>query len=224
MRNGTIDLQPRRRLLKGFLAGAFGLTAGLWLPGRALAQAPANQLTVSGAGVNLKQMPAADGNGTVPMRESFSFDTHYAQCIVEDNPDAFAMDTNSMGHVVIPAHSFFMGMYATDETLVSIKQGANNTRVARLTGSLGCATYAGLANTTVGSRTATEPAFFEIEATDGGGHAGAAAGDSFSFTVYFDPGQAPINNAIFGPKFTFTGDMVAGKITIDTPVTLPLIS
>lgn len=222
MRNRSEALLPRRGLLGGLIAGAFGLTAELWLPKLALAQAQTGQLTVSGAGVNLKQMPAADGNGTVPVRESFSFDAHYAQCIVEDNADAFAMDTNSMGHVVIPPHSFFIGMYANDVTLVSIKRGDNNTLMARLTGSLGCATYAGLASTSVGSRTATEPAFFDIDATDGG-HGGGAAGDSFSFTVYFDPGQAPLNNAIFGPKFTFTGDMVAGEVTIDAPVTRPLV-
>jgi hypothetical protein len=33
----------------------------------------------------------------VPLRESFAFDAHYAQCVIEDNPAAFAMDTHSMG-------------------------------------------------------------------------------------------------------------------------------
>jgi hypothetical protein len=209
-------------MLGGAIVAAASLATGLWRPKGIGAQTPSEQFTVSGAGVNVKQMPAASGSGTVSMRESFSFDAHYAQCIVEDNADAFAMDTNAMGKVTIPPHSFFMGMYANDVSLVSIRRGNNNTRVARLTGSLGCATYAGLANTSVGSRTATEPAFFEIEATDGG-HGGAAAGDAFSFTVYFDAMQAPINNAIFGPKFTFTGEMVAGEVTIDTPVTLPVV-
>jgi hypothetical protein len=41
--------------------------------------------------------------------------------------------------------------------------------------------------------------------------------------VYFDPSQAPVNYAIFGPKATFTGQMVAGEVTIDTPNTLPLV-
>jgi len=37
--------------------------------------------------------------------------------------------------------------------------------------------------------------------------------------VFFDPAQAPLNHAIFGPQFTFTGELVAGEVTIDVPVT-----
>jgi len=65
--------------------------------------------------------------------------------------------------------------------------------------------------------------FFDIEAVDGG-HGGSGAGDSFTFTVYFDASQAPVNNAIFGPKAAFTGEMVSGEITIGPPVVLPLLA
>jgi hypothetical protein len=41
--------------------------------------------------------------------------------------------------------------------------------------------------------------------------------------VFFDPAQAPLNHAIFGPQFTFTGELVAGEVTVDVPVTLPLL-
>ena len=109
------------------------------------------------------------------------------------------METYSMGKVVIDAHSFFMGMYANEVTLVSIRDAGNGTRVAKLTGALGCATEAGTASGRVGSREAEEPAFFEIEATDGG-HGGGAARDTFVFTVFFDPEQAPLNHGIFGPN------------------------
>ena len=78
-------------------------------------------LTASGGGVNLKLMPDVEGAPTVPLRESFTFDAHYAQCIIEDNPEPFSMETYSMGKVVIDAHSFFMGMYANDVSLVSIR-------------------------------------------------------------------------------------------------------
>jgi hypothetical protein len=94
--------------------------------------------------------------------------------------------------------------------------------VAKLAGQLGCATEAGTAALTIGSRTEAEPAFFEIEAVDGG-HGAGAVGDSFAFAVFFDPAQAPLNHAIFGPQFTFTGELVAGEVTIDVPVTLPLL-
>jgi len=65
--------------------------------------------------------------------------------------------------------------------------------------------------------------FFDIEATDGG-HGGGAARDAFAFTVYFDPERAPLNHAIFGPNPTFTGEMIAGEITIAAPAILPLIA
>ena len=93
----------------------------------------------------------------------------------------------------------------------------------KLTGALGCSTEAGTASGRVGSREAEEPAFFEIEATDGG-HGGGAARDSFVFTVFFEPEQAPLNHAIFGPNPAFTGEMIAGEITIAPPAVLPLIA
>jgi hypothetical protein len=43
------------------------------------------------------------------------------------------------------------------------------------------------------------------------------------FTVYFDPEQAPINHGIFGPNPSFTGELVAGEVTIAAPSTLPLL-
>jgi hypothetical protein len=180
-------------------------------------------LTASGGGVNIKEMPAPDGGDPVPLRESFAFDAHYAQCIIEDNPAPFAMATHEMGEVVVEAHTFFMAMYAKDMSLVSIRDAGGGTRVAKLTGDLGCLTEAGTASGRVGSRTAEEPAFFEIEATDGG-HGGGAAGDRFAFTVFFDQERAPINHAIFGPNPTFTGEMVVGEVTIDAPATLPLLA
>jgi len=83
-------------------------------------------------------------------------------------------------------------------------------------GGLSCATEVGQAQTTLGSRTAAEHATYEIEAVDGG-IGGGTAGDSFAFTVFFNAREAPLNHAIFGPKFTFTGEMVEGEVTIVDP-------
>lgn len=84
-------------------------------------------------------------------------------------------------------------------------------------GGLSCSTEVGQATTTFGSRSASEHATYEIQAVDGG-VGGGKAGDRFAFTVFFDPTDAPpTNHAIFGPKFTFTGDMVEGEITIVDP-------
>lgn len=77
-------------------------------------------------------------------------------------------------------------------------------------------TEVGQATITIGSRTAAEHATFRIEATDGG-TGGGEAGDTFSFTVFFDPEMAPVNYAIFGPEYTFTGRMIEGEVTIIDP-------
>jgi hypothetical protein len=92
------------------------------------------------------------------MRESFSFDAHYAQCIVEDNPAGFAMDTHGMGPSADPGARLFVAMYSTEMAVVSIKRAAGGKRVAKLTGQLGCATEAGTGEITVGFREAGEPA------------------------------------------------------------------
>ena len=167
----------RRGTLKLAAAVAGGLAVGAPLSGQQT-MAQEEKLTASGGGVNLKLMPDVEGAPTVPLRESFMFDARYAQCIIEDNPEPFSMETYSMGKVVIDTHSFFMGMYANEIKLVSIRDLGDGRRVAKLTGALGCATEAGTASGRVGSREAQEPAFFEIEATDGG-HGGGAARDSF---------------------------------------------
>jgi hypothetical protein len=216
------EVLSRRLALRQGVAATAALTATSVLSRRVVA-AQEEKLTASGGGVNLKLMPDVEGTPAVPLRESFTFDAHYAQCIIEDNPEPFAMETYAMGKVVIDAHSFFMGMYANEIKLVSIRDAGNGTRVAKLTGALGCATEAGTATGRVGSREAEEPAFFEIEATDGG-HGGGAARDTFVFTVFFDPDRAPLNHGIFGPNPAFTGEMIAGEITIAAPAVLPLIS
>jgi hypothetical protein len=216
----TLSIGPfnRRHLLQTGGAGSLGLAAGaLALPVRVGAEEIL--LTASGAGVNLKLMPDESGNPVVPMRESFAFDPIYAQCIVEDNADRFAMDTFEMGRVVIEPHQFFMAMYADSVGLHEIRPNANGSWTATMLGSLFCATFAGTASVSVGSRDAKEHARFQIDATDGG-PGGQAPPDNFAFTVYFDPDEAPVNHGIFGPQFTFTGEMIAGKITIGKPIGL----
>ena len=215
------ELQLSRRLaIKHMLAIGGGLIGGVGMLGGRAVGAQTELVTVSGGGVNVKEMPSPDGRSIVPLRESFSVDAHYAQCVIEDNPAAFSMDTFAMGTVVIEPHSFFMAMYSNEMRLLGIAGGPGE-RVARLGGVLSCHTLAGTASVTLGSRTAIEIANFEIAAKDAG-PGGGAAGDTFAFTVFFNSDLAPINYAIFGPNPTFTGRMVAGEITIAVPVTQPL--
>lgn len=204
----------RRALLR--VGAAAGGAALLGAGGSAPVPAQGERVSASGAGVNLKLMPDEAGNPTVPLREPFAFDTHYAQCLVEDNAARFAMDTFGMGRVVIEPHRFFMAMYADAIALSEVRREADGALTATLEGRLSCATYAGTAAVEVGSREASEHARFRIEATDGGFGADAPP-DRFAFTVFFDPTEAPVNHAIFGPEVTFTGEMIAGKVTIGPP-------
>lgn len=173
--------------------------------------------TASGGGVNVKMMPdPATGNATVPLEEVFSFDRNHAICRVDTNPRAFKMPTYKMGDVVIQPHQFFMAMEATTIDKFEVATLPNGRRQVTMRGGLSCATEVGQTKVRIGSRTAKEHATYLIEATDGGG-GGGKAGDTFAFTVFFDEKEAPVNFSIFGPKATFTGQMVQGEITIVDP-------
>jgi hypothetical protein len=170
--------------------------------------------TASGGGVNVKMMQdPITGQPTVPLEEVFSFDRNHAMCRVETNRKAFKMRTFKMGEVTIQPHKFFMSMTATAIDQYEVSTRPDGKRQVTMRGGLSCATEVGQTTITIGSRTAAEHATYLIEAVDGGGK----AGDSFAFTAFFDPKEAPVNYSIFGPKATFSGNMVEGKITIVDP-------
>lgn len=173
--------------------------------------------TASGGGVNVKMMPdPATGQPTVPLAEVFSFDRNHAMCRVDTNPRAFKMATFQRGEVIVPAGRFFMSMAATSFEQYAVTTLPDGRRTVRMRGGLSCATEIGQAHVTIGSRSVSEHATYLIEAIDGG-IGGGRAGDSFAFTAFFDPKEAPINYSLFGPKFTFTGQMLEGEITIVDP-------
>ncbi len=173
--------------------------------------------TASGGGVNLKMMPdPATGQPTVPLEEVFSFDRNHAICRVDTNPKAFKMPTYKLGEVILEPHTFFMAMAATSIEQYTVDTLGNGARKVTMRGGLSCSTEVGQGKVTLGSRSAAEHATYIIEAVDGG-IGGGKAGDSFAFTVFFDADKAPVNYSIFGPKFTFTGEMIEGEITIADP-------
>lgn len=173
--------------------------------------------TASGGGVNVKMMPhPVSGRPTVPLEEVFSFDRNHAMCRVDTNRFAFKMPTYQMGEVVIQPHAFYMAMETTTIDQYEVTTLSDRKRKVMMRGGLSCATAIDQAEVKLGSRTAKEHATYSIEAIDAGG-GGGKAGDSFAFTVFFDPKEAPLNYKIFGPKFTFTGNMVEGEITIVDP-------
>lgn len=173
--------------------------------------------TATGGGVNLKMMPdPATGQPTVPLEEVFSFDRNHAYCRVDTNQRAFVMQTYELGEVTVEPHQFFMSMEVTTIDQYVITSNADGTTALEMRGGLDCATEVGQATFTLGSRSAQEHATYRIRAVDGG-VGGGAAGDTFEFTVFFDPDDVPVNYSIFGPEFTFTGTMTSGEITIIDP-------
>jgi hypothetical protein len=162
-------------------------------------------------------MPDEAGNPTVPLRENFFFDMNQALCSVEYNAQRFVMPTYGAGKQAIEPGQFYMLMVAPQMTRRAVTAAANGARKLVLEGDLDCTTYAGTSSSSFGSRDKPEPATFHIEAVDGGGKPGPDGrkpGDSFAFSVYFLKDTAPVNFAIFGPSATFTGDIVAGRVTI----------
>lgn len=167
----------------------------------------------SGGGVNLKRMPHPEtGDQTVALHEVWSFDRRHAFCRVDTNPEAFVMPTNELGDVHIEAHSFFMAMEASSIDQFEVRADDDGRR-AILRGGIDCSTEVDQAETTLGGRDAVEHATYRVEARDSS-VGGSTADARFLFTAFFDPQEAPINHAIFGPEFTFTGEMIVGTITI----------
>jgi len=218
-RRGAPIAADRRAFVTGI--GAAALSAGFlaaWpLAGRAGRGGLADRWTASGGGVNLKHMPDESGNATVPLRENFFFDMNQALCSVEYNAQRFVMPTYAAGKQTIEPGQFYMLMVAPQMARHAVTAAPNGARKLVLEGDLDCTTYAGTSSSSFGSRDKPEPATFHIEAVDGGGKPGPDGrkpGDSFAFSVYFLKDTAPVNFAIFGPSATFTGDIVAGRVTI----------
>ena len=170
----------------------------------------------SGVGVNINMMPDAAGNLTIPLEEVFSFDRHHAFRRVDTSHQAFVVPTFSVGDVRVEADRFFMSMVATSIDKYEVTIDPDGIGRVVMEGALDSATELGQVETALGSRTVAEHATYRIEATDGG-PGGGEAGDTFALTVAFDPVEAPVGYTIFGPKFTFGGEMVRGEITILGP-------
>ena len=181
-------------------------------------------ITAFGGGVNQKSMPTAMGMEGIAhvMDESFSFSTEYAMCRVDTNFADFVMPTNGLGEIPIEANTFYMAMSSTSIDSYEISTNSDGSTQVVLHGVLDCFTEVDLTENPLvpadfkavfGSRTEPEPASFRVTAVDGG-MGGGGAGDRFEFTTFFDPSAAPFNHAVFGPEFTFTGNMSEGEITI----------
>ncbi len=205
------SLLTRRQLLKsaGLLAGG----AAVGFLGRSAVLAPPsiiNNYVAFGGGSNLKYMlDPSTGQPTVPLEELFYFDLKHAFCRVDNNSQAFAMDTYSMGHVVVEPNSFYMLMLAEDVEVSGFTATPDGTATLELTGKITCDTSATVASTKFGGRDIKEVAPYKITVKHD-----PNSGDSFAFRTFFQPDQAPVNNSIFGPDSSFTGQMKTGSITI----------
>lgn len=225
---------------RAFLGTVAGLSASVGLAGGGWATSVQNESSVKadlelartqltkvlqknwvayGGGTNIKFLPdPVTKEPTVPSQEVWHFDLNFAYCRIDNNPEAFLMPTYSLGEVLIDANSFSMVMLSKQVGVNGFTVTPEGAAKLRLTGQVGCATAASSAGVKIGSRVAEESASFEIVAVDDD-----VAGDSFAFTVFFQPTTAPVNNAIFGPKATFTGQVKNGGVTIRPIQRLPII-
>jgi hypothetical protein len=160
---------------------------------------------IFGGGSNIKKMPnTVDKQPTIRMDETFYFDQKNAICRVDNNPEAFIMPTYLMGEVPIEENTFFMLMSTSNLHVKSIEESENSTCILESdTGD--CFTEASAGGNIYGSRIKPEPFKSEIVAVDR---------KAFSYTAFFDENEAPVNYAIFGPKFTFTGELSTGSVTV----------
>ncbi len=195
------------------MLGVLGGGAAVGFLGRSAVLPPPsvlNNYVAYGGGSNVKYMlDPSTGQATVPLEELFYFDLQRAFCRVDNNPQAFAMDTFSMGRVTVQQNSFYMLMLADQVAVSSLAISQGGGAKLELTGTITCDTTATVANTTIGGRNVKESAPYLITAQHD-----PSLGDSFAFKVFFQPDQAPVNHAIFGPNSNFTGQIKTGGVTI----------
>jgi len=165
---------------------------------------------IYGGGSNVKKMPnIIDKSSTVNMDEVFYFNHKSATCRVDNNPEPFIMPSYKMGEIVIDSNTFYMVMTAQNLIVKSIQEFDSTSEFSNICvlesyeGT--CFTEASVNKQVYGSRIAPEPFTSEINVVDA---------TSFAFTAYFDEASAPVNFAIFGPKFTFTGEITSGSVVV----------
>ena len=176
---------------------------------------------IYGGGSNIKKMPnIVDKSPNVNMDEVFYFNHKSATCRVDNNPEPFIMPSYKLGEIVVEPNTFYMVMTAQNLVVKSIQEfdstsEFSNTCVLESYEGV-CFTEASVDKQVYGSRIAPEPFTSEITAVDA---------TSFAFTAYFDETTAPVNFAIFGPKFIFTGALTSGSVVVkklsDASQTLP---
>ncbi len=159
-----------------------------------------------GGGLSLLGPFKGSNGGQVFLRSIFTYGPQFVICTVETNLDAFIFPTATLGEVPLDPNTFsmYMGNSAIDKTEY---QGEGAQMSLTLSGHLDCHTEAITASGKFGGRDIAEPADFE---------ATASGGKDFSITVFFDKDKAPVNSAIFGPKFTFKGNITDGSTVVTT--------
>lgn len=159
---------------------------------------------VYGGGLSLLGPFQKTTGGEVYLRSIFTYGPDFVICTVEDNPEGFIFPTATLGEVPLEPHSFFMFMGNSKIDKVEYVDHEGHLEVL-LTGGLDCHTEALTAAGKFGGRESFEPVRFEAHAVDN---------EEFSLKAFFDEHTAPINNAIFGPEFTFKGRMVDAKVVV----------
>jgi hypothetical protein len=158
-----------------------------------------------GGGVSLLGPFNGTNENPVSLRSIFSFGSNYVVYTVEDNPEGFVFPTTTLGKVQFDPHSFFMYLGASKVDGVEYSTDANGVMSAVISGGQTCRIRAITASGSYGSHDSSEPATFQATVRDG---------TDFSLLVRFDKTTAPVNSAIFGPQFTFKGQIADAIIVV----------
>ena len=204
----------RRRFLKRTGAGLVTTAGVLALPRSASAATGGRRISGSGS-YDLGPFP----HGSDPNRQTFlttdlGFDETMVYCKVTTNFEPFIFPTHGLGPVTVEAHAFFMDMQSTRIDRLDIMDGPDGQPQA---------IYAGVMRSITRARVGeTMYEFDEKEirygcvADDDPLGTPAEVGISknyFSMTGYFDPAGG--HHVLFGPEFTFAGNLTSGNIVIE---------
>ena len=204
----------RRRFLKRTGAGLVTTAGVLALPRSASAATGGRRISGSGSYDLGPFMHRDDPNRQAFLTTDLGFDETMVYCKVTTNFEPFIFPTFGMGPVELEAHSFFMDMQSTRIDRLDIVDGPDGQPRAFYEGVMRSITRARVGETMF--------EFDEVEipygcvADDDPLGTPAEVGISknfFSMVGYFDPAGG--HHVLFGPEFTFAGNLTSGNIVIE---------
>ena len=203
----------RRRFLKRTGAGLVTTAGVLALPGSASAASGGRRVSGSGSYALGPFVHGDDPTGQAFLITDLGFDETMVYCKVTTNFDPLIFPTHELGEVRLAAHEFFMDMQSTRIDSLEVRDGPDGQPQAIYRGAMRSITRVFSGANLMKFDEAEIP--YDCEADDDGLGTPAEVAISknhFSMTGHFSPGGG--HHALFGPVFTFEGDLTSGNIVI----------